>query len=257
MPGPFLSAARAACLRPALADRAPARVVAPSRASGPGLRARAAAGACMAVAALLPAAAAAHPHVFVDTEVEIVLGADGALQGVRLTWVYDDFFSLLLTEDLGLDPDGDLQLTEEEAATLQAFVLDWPEDFAGDLHVTRAAAPLALGPPREGAVAFEEGRVRESHFRPLAAPQAMDAPVQVQVFDPYYYVAYDIRPPIRVTGGAGCEAALQKADLSVAYELVDEALYGRPASDVGPDEEFPEVGHAFADTITVTCAASS
>lgn len=208
-------------------------------------------------AVLLPGGLAAHPHVFVDAEVEVVLGADGAMQGVRLTWVYDDLFSLMLTEELGIDPDGDLVLTEDEAAALQDFVLDWPEDFGGDLHVTRAAIPLALGPRRDGAVALEEGRVRESHFRPLAAPLKMDAPVQVQVFDPFYYVAYDVLPGVRVTGGEDCVATLQKADLNAAYALVDEVLYGRPASDVGPEEEFPEVGHAFADTITVTCAASS
>jgi hypothetical protein len=46
---------------------------------------------------------------------------------------------------------------------------------------------------------------------------------------------------------------LRKADLNAAYSLVDELLYGRPASDVGPDEAFPEVGEAFSDTVVVTC----
>jgi ABC-type uncharacterized transport system substrate-binding protein len=77
--------------------------------------------------------------------------------------------------------------------------------------------------------------------------------VAVQVFDPFYYVAYEISREIVVTGGNGCTAELKKADLNAAYSLVDELLYGRPASEVGPDEAFPEVGQAFSDTVFVTC----
>jgi hypothetical protein len=66
-------------------------------------------------------------------------------------------------------------------------------------------------------------------------------------------VAYEISPSIALRGGEGCEVTLRKADLAAAYALVDELLYGRPASDVGPDEAFPEVGEAFADTVIVTC----
>jgi len=78
----------------------------------------------------------------------------------------------------------------------------------------------------------------------------------VQVYDPFYYVAYEIVGDIGLTGGDGCVAQYQKADLNAAYSLVDELLYGRPASDVGPDEQFPEVGVAFADTVTVSCNGS-
>lgn len=206
-------------------------------------------------AAILPCAPAlAHPHVFVEAEMMIVFDANGAMTGVRLTWVYDDFFSFLLTTELGLDSDGDMVLTPDETAALSAYVLDWPVDFGGDLFVWNRGRALALAPPQQGSVTFEGGRVRESHVRPLATPLTVDNPVEVQVYDPFYYVAYDVVGQIGLSGGDGCAAALEKADLNMAYALVDELLYGRPASDVGPDEEFPEVGHAFADTVTVTCA---
>lgn len=213
--------------------------------------------------ATMPISVAAHPHVFVDTEVEIVFNDRGGVSGVRLTWIYDDFFSLLLTEELGLDPDGDMVLTEDELATLADFILDWPPEFGGDLQVTRADAPVALGPLSDGSVDLVDGRIRESHVRALTAatdtPPDAQTPVLVQVFDPYYYTAYDVLS-VSVTGTAAaqdCAATLQKADLNAAYSLVDEVLYGRPASDVGPEEDFPEVGYAFADTVVVTCAASS
>ena len=208
-------------------------------------------------AAGLAMPAAAHPHIFVQSEVEIVADAEGRVQGVRLTWVYDEFFSYMLTADLGLDLDGDLVLSQAEAETLAASVLDWPPDFEGDLYVMQGGEPVALGPRADAAVTYEGGRVRESHFRPLAyaATASASTPVFVQVYDRYYYVAYEIVGQVPVTGNPACAASVTKADLAAAYSLVDELLYGRPASDVGVEEQFPEVGQAFSDTVSVTCSA--
>jgi ABC-type uncharacterized transport system substrate-binding protein len=207
--------------------------------------------------AVFPAMPQAHPHVFVDTQVTLVFDADNALTGVRLVWTYDDFFSLLLTEELGLDPDGDLVLTGAEQEALAGFVLDWPADFTGDLLVAQGATPLALAERQDPAIVFEGGRVRESHFRPLAAPVAADLPVTVQVFDPFYYTAYTIVGEIAREGGADCAVTLVAADVDAAYARVSDMLGGRAAGDVGPDEAFPEVGRDFADTVTVTCDGSS
>jgi len=205
------------------------------------------------VLALSPAMVVAHPHIFVEAQVGLVMDGQGSLLGVRLTWLYDDLFSLLLTADLGIDPEGDMILTAPEQATLTAAVLDWPADFGGDLFVLVDGVPLALGARAEPGVTFDAGRVAESHYRPLAQPLPVTAPVAVQVYDPFYYVAYAVVAPITLTGGDGCATTYQAADLNSAYALVDELLYGRPASDLGPDEQFPEVGQAFADTVMLTC----
>jgi ABC-type uncharacterized transport system substrate-binding protein len=196
---------------------------------------------------------AAHPHIFVEAEVEVVFDGEGLVAGVRLSWTYDDFFSFLLSSELGLDADGDLEMTAQELETLAGQVLDWPADFGGDLYLRQGDATVTLGARSEASVDYVDGRVIERHFRPLAEPLDASAPLTVQVYDPFYYVAYEISPDITLAGGEGCGAELRKADLNAAYSLVDELLYGRPASDVGPDEYFPEVGEAFADTVFVTC----
>jgi ABC-type uncharacterized transport system substrate-binding protein len=195
----------------------------------------------------------AHPHIFITAEVEVVFSDAGQMTGVRLSWTYDEFFSFMLTEDLGLDTDGDLSMTEDELATLAENVLDWPADFGGDLYLTQRDAPVALGPREDGTVEYRDGMVIERHFRPVVTPLDASWPVAVQVYDPFYYVAYEISPEITVTGGSGCAVELRKADLNAAYTLVEELLYGRPASDVGQDEAFPEVGEAFSDTVFVSC----
>lgn len=203
--------------------------------------------------ALLAGPVVAHPHILITAEVEVVFNETGQMAGVRLSWTYDEFFSFMLTEDLGLDTDGDLSMTDDELAVLADNVLDWPADFGGDLYLTQRDTPVVLGPRQDATVEYRDGMVIERHFRPLETPLDASWPVAVQVYDPFYYVAYEISPEITVTGGAGCNFELRKADLNAAYTLVEELLYGRPASDVGPDEAFPEVGEAFSDTVFVSC----
>lgn len=203
--------------------------------------------------AMLAGPVVAHPHIFITAEVEVVFNDTGQMAGVRLSWTYDEFFSFMLTEDLGLDTDGDLSMTDDELAVLAENVLDWPADFGGDLYLTQRDTPVALAPRQDATVEYRDGMVIERHFRPLETPLDASWPVAVQVYDPFYYVAYEISPEITVTGGAGCNFELRKADLNAAYTLVEELLYGRPASDVGPDEAFPEVGEAFSDTVFVSC----
>ncbi|MEX0310131.1 MAG: DUF1007 family protein, partial [Tateyamaria sp.] len=55
---------------------------------------------CAAIAATcLAAPVAAHPHVFVDTGLKVIVDEAGVFQGVEVTWSYDDFYSLLLLSD--------------------------------------------------------------------------------------------------------------------------------------------------------------
>ena len=66
----------------------------------------------------LASPARAHPHVFVDTALEVIFDAEGLVTGLRISWTYDDLFSLSVIADKGLDPDWDGKLTEAEVAKL-------------------------------------------------------------------------------------------------------------------------------------------
>jgi len=55
------------------------------------------------------------------------------LTHVQITWEYDEFFSLLMTEDLGVDADYDGVLTEADLELLAGFDMNWIEGYNGDL----------------------------------------------------------------------------------------------------------------------------
>ncbi|MEL7131263.1 MAG: DUF1007 family protein [Pseudomonadota bacterium] len=201
-----------------------------------------------AVAVAIPAApAVAHPHVFVDTKLRVVVSADGRFEGVEVHWTYDDFYSLLLMADLRLDDDGDGRLTDQELNRLDGFDLQWVQGFEGDSYALHGGAPVTLGKPQGRGVSVESGRITTVHFRPAAG----DADgLVIKAYDPTFYTAYALIGPVEVEGP--CNATIVPADLDAAYTMVEELLYATPAAEV--ELNFPAVGEAFADTVTLSCS---
>ena len=98
--------------------------------------------------------AAAHPHVFVKVETRLV-AKDGALVGLRHTWIFDETW--LANQILEHDKDGDgklsaaelVPLTTESKATLEMFRSFTVVRAGGTL--TRVVAPRDLAFAYRGA----------------------------------------------------------------------------------------------------------
>ncbi|MEP1588727.1 MAG: DUF1007 family protein [Tateyamaria sp.] len=193
-----------------------------------------------------PTLGAAHPHVFIETAVRAVVDEDGTFKGVEVTWTYDDFYSLLLFADMKLDSDADGSLRPDELAQLEGFDLNWVEGYEGDSYALRDGVPVALGEPQSRGVNVENGRIISSHFRAADAPASG---VVIKIYDPTFYTAYEIVGQVEVDGP--CTASVEPANLDEAYSYVEELLYATPASQA--QDEFPEVGDRFADTVMLSC----
>ncbi|SPF78572.1 hypothetical protein ALP8811_02500 [Aliiroseovarius pelagivivens] len=197
---------------------------------------------------------ASHPHVFIDAGANLLFDDAGQLAAVRVFWAYDEFYSLLLVEDNGLDADGDG--TPEQAA-LDAYAgqdVDWAAGFPGDLYLQDKGSDVALLGPVEHGMRYEDGRVISWHIRPLETRVSVGAePLLVQIYDPTFFVAYDVRLPVTVKGPEGCTVEHIPADLNAAYDKVESLLYG-PDSVEYSDDSYPEVGDLFADQLLLTCS---
>lgn len=192
---------------------------------------------------------AAHPHVFVDTELRVFV-ENGRAVAVEVTWAYDDFFSLLIFEDMGLDPDGDAVLTEAELDDLRGFDLEvWPEGYEGDLYAYAGGEKTALGFPEVTGIAVENGRIVSRHVRSL--PDVPVETLELLQYDPTYYVAYTLTQPVVVEGG--CSSTVTPHDPDAAAEAVEKEM------NTIPEDMFEEmmVGIHFADRIGFTCETSS
>jgi ABC-type uncharacterized transport system substrate-binding protein len=199
--------------------------------------------------------ALSHPHVWIDTTVEVILNAENEATGVRIGWTYDDLYSLYVVGDMGLDPDWDGKLTPDEMARLSGFDMNWDPDFPGDTYALLGDQPLALSRPKDWTASYGEGKITSTHLRSFDAPIPLaEVPLILQVYDPGYYVAYAIPFDPVVTGGTGCTAQVFVPDIDAAeQELLDALSEFTP--DIDLEAEFPAVGAKFAEEVRVTCAA--
>ncbi len=201
--------------------------------------------------------ALAHPHIFIDAGLELIFDAQEQLTHVRVTWEYDEFYSLLITEDYSLDSDFDGNLTPSEEAVLAGFDANWVEGYDGDLKITLGGQTLTLSGPNDPTAKMENGRIRTTHLRDVeGTPQLGGAILSAKMFDRTHYTAYEITRPVTLNGADMC--ALEKIEPNLDEEL--KKLQDRLAQlgpDVNPEEMgFPDVGDAFATEIVVICPVS-
>lgn len=205
---------------------------------------------CAAAAWLaLATAPLAHPHIFVDTGFVLRLDDQQQLVGIEVIWTYDEFYSLLIFEDLALDADYDGALTVEEMDKLRGFDMNWDAGYAGDTYVRLGDSDLELGAPDHLDTTVADGLIATRHLRMLAQP----VPVQdvvIRAYDPTYYTAYRLSQGVVAEG---CRVEVTPPDLNRAYSLVEELLYAMPTEQA--EDSYPEVGAAFADEVRVLCAS--
>ena len=197
----------------------------------------------------------AHPHVFIDTGFELILDGKGQLTHVRVIWEYDELYSLLITEDMELDPDGDGVLTPAEITKLTGFDMHWVEGFNGDLVIAEGAVPLALSGPEEITASFANGRVTTTHLRALEHPVLAGKTATIKPYDATYYTAYDVTRPVTVKGGGSCKIKVIVPKMDAGLIELQGQLAELDADTDPKDVGLPEIGAELANSVIVTCAA--
>lgn len=211
--------------------------------------------AVLSLSILAASPAWAHPHVWIDTGIEVILNDRNEATGVRITWTYDDLYSLYIVGDMGLDADWDGKLSPEEEARLSGFDMKWDADFAGDTYALIGGKALELSRPTDWTASYDGAKITSTHLRTFATPVLVGAePLIVQAYDPGYYVAYSIPSKPVVTGGKQCTAQTFVPDMDEAQQKLMDAL-SEYTPDVDLEAEFPAVGANFAEEVRVTCAA--
>ena len=209
----------------------------------------------VAAMAVVPTAAHAHPHLFIDTGIEVVVDAQNRATGVRITWSYDDLFSLSVIADKQMDTDWDGRLTAEELTRLSGFDMNWDAGYPGDTYALVGDVDLPLSRAKDFSARYEDGKITTVHLRTFDAPVPIgDVPLIIQVYDPGFYTAYTVMPNPLVTGGSGCVAVAYGPDIDAADEALKAAL-AEYSADADLEADFPAIGKNYAEEVRVTCAA--
>mgnify|MGYP005855529999 FL=1 len=201
----------------------------------------------------VPVGAAAHPHVFIDTTIEVIFDAQGRAEAVRIGWTYDSLFSMTYVAEQGFDPEFDGVLTAEEEAALAGFDMDWHADFAGDTYALLGEVPVGLSAPMEATAAYRDGSLVSTHLRRLSEPVVPGAEdLVVQVYDPSFYTSYLIVGTPVLTGGVGCRVQVFEPDRAAADARLQAAM-DELAGGADAEGAFPAIGSAYAEEARISC----
>ena len=213
------------------------------------------AGTCAAALTAPCLPAAAHPHVFTDSRMEIVGTADGMLSSVRNIWRFDELFSSSVLVDFDANGNGALDPDELDKVgeTVRESIAEW--DFY--TFVTVAGRDVKLTPPDAIRALYDGGRLTLFfEMKPAERVDLKAGPVTFSAYDESYFVAFDFAGEADfalLDMPAGCTKRFTQPDPDA-----DASEWMNSVSMLKPGEAIPEDGVNFsqllATRVDVTCA---
>ena len=148
---------------------------------------------CLLVAffAVLVGPAFGHPHVFIDTRVEVVFDARG-LSGLWITWRFDKMFTAGILMDF--DEDGNRRLSAAEVVAVQEGASSNLVHYHYFVYVRSSMGVYSPQSVRDFCAYMEEERVHYRFFIPYSLPIGKEREeVYLAVYDETFYcdIGYD------------------------------------------------------------------
>ena len=192
-----------------------------------------------------------HPHAWIDLHSTVLFDADGRVTGLRQIWLFDDFYTLFVLEDL--DDDGDGKVEPAKLRQLAARNLGNLKEYSYFTVVRADDRIVGVEPTGEFKTFMREGRLVLIFTLRLA--EALDparTAVSYEIYDPSYYieVLHVDENPVAFEGvaSAACHYALIEPRPSV--EAVAEAV-ALDRNQTARDG----LGAVFAQRIELTCVS--
>jgi ABC-type uncharacterized transport system substrate-binding protein len=133
--------------------------------------------------------AAAHPHIWIEHAVTVVMGSAG-IEGVRFTWEFDPLFSSLIFQEFDADRDKKFSPPEVRAIETKHLGNLKAYDYFVEIKVQGAPVPVAI---KDFQVSVGTGgQVSYAFTVPITGP-ATPASLDIAVYDPTYFTAFALR----------------------------------------------------------------
>lgn len=195
-----------------------------------------------------------HPHVFAQATLEVAVNSAGEVETLGHVWRFDDLFSSTVL--LEFDENSDLQLDEDELATVAGVVHDSLAEFDYFQFVSVNGAPAAMQAPEKLLAMHENDQLTILFQSQPSQPLKLAGTVAFGVYDPTFYTAIDFYEDgdLTVRGmPGGCSRAVVRPDpdeaLAANQDTLTEAFFNDPSGN--------DVTKLFATRLEVTCGATN
>jgi ABC-type uncharacterized transport system substrate-binding protein len=198
---------------------------------------------------LLPAAASAHPHVWVTVKAEVLYAPDGSAIGVRQSWTFDDMYSAYSTQGLAAKTAG--QFSRDELASVAKENIDSVKDADYYTFANVSRKGLGFKDPIDYYLEYDAKQtVLTLHFTLLFKTPIKAKEFQLDIYDPEYFIDFSLaenRPVSLVDAPASCQLSVMRPDdTSAQNDRLPESFFQSPAAALN-------WGAQFANKISVKC----
>ncbi|MCK4504841.1 MAG: DUF1007 family protein [Candidatus Aegiribacteria sp.] len=185
----------------------------------------------------------AHPHMFIDTKLEVRLSGD-RLDGLEITWFFDPMFTASIVNDYDLNGNGSFSSSEVELVYENAF--SNLADFDYFTYVSTGNTTLSPSAVEDFAV-FMDGQTLAYRFFVPFDIHCCDGCFAVAIYDHTYYcdILYCEDSPITLVGPGSSNASFQ-----IVENNSIEILYGGAVSVSRDGKTY--TGMAYPQQVVVT-----
>jgi ABC-type uncharacterized transport system substrate-binding protein len=163
---------------------------------------------------LFPQTSFPHPHAFIDNKLTMVFDDDG-FAGIRVEWVFDEFFSTMVASDYDKNHNNKLENSEITAIKKGAF--DNLANFRYFTVIKINGKSFKVKYVRDFSAVMEEGKLIYEFFIPCHVRGASTfKEVVISQYDPTYYtdMSLDEGQSVVIEGNPGFEISCRIAENS-------------------------------------------
>lgn len=189
-------------------------------------------------------AANAHPHVFIESNLEIFRDDNGKAAELRHVWRFDAVFSSSIVVDFDKNTNNALEVEELEAiaTTIKTNLKEY--DYFTAVKLGNEEVELDL--PKLFFADYQDGQLILIVVMTLKTPiDIVGKQFSVSVSDPSYYVAVEFsdKNSIEVTGGGGkCKSSIEVPDFDTLYsqnpEVFENDFQGSDDSEIFNSDDY-------------------
>ncbi|WP_378948908.1 DUF1007 family protein [Mesorhizobium sp. ANAO-SY3R2] len=207
-----------------------------------------------ATAALVPMTvpASAHPHVFAEARLDVMLGTDNTVKSLRHLWRFDDLFSSTVLMEF--DKNSDLKLDDSELAEVSKTVFESIGEYNYFQVITADGKDVAMKPPANLMAYFEDQQLIILFEAEPKEPLKLAGKIGFGVYDPTFYTALEFTEDANLTAAglpSTCTSKVVRPD-------PDEAIAQNQASLTDAFFEDPastDMSKIFATRLELDCQA--
>lgn len=195
--------------------------------------------------------ASAHPHVFAEARLDVVLGPDRtSIHSLRHLWRFDELFSSTVLMEF--DKNSDLTLDDDELKEVASTIFASLADYDYFQLVTVNGKDVHMKAPSHLMAYFDQEQLIVLFESEPPAPIALAGSINLGVYDPTFYTAIDFTEDasMAVDGlPANCSRSVVRPDPDTAIaenqKTLTEAFFNDPTG--------TDMSKIFATKLELNC----